>query len=132
MKTEFDLDTQTELALDFFKKGDLVLAKDLCYTNLSKNTSHAPSLNLLGIILFKEGFLEKSIENLKKAILNTTDKVKDYTFNLAKIYHASKQLQKAAETYQECCEYTTAADLFFFQNNLNHHFTILYKLNRRL
>ena len=65
---DLDLLAQSDKALEHFKKGEIFLAKDICYDNLEKNAHHSPTLNLLGIILFKEGNSDKGIEHLKNAI----------------------------------------------------------------
>lgn len=115
---DMNLNTQADFALEYFKKNDVFKAKEICQSNLSKNPKHPSSLNLLGIILFKEGNTKEAIEALKNAILYSNDKSKDYSFNLAKIYHVLKQYELAANTYRNCGYYGQAADLFFIQKKI--------------
>lgn len=99
------LDSQFQIALEHFQKGEVEKAEELCLQILEIDANHAETLNLMGGVAFKKGAIEEAISFIQKAIEQNPDKAPIYSHNLALAYTvlgnipaASSILKTAAET----------------------------------
>lgn len=97
--TPADADLQVEASIAWFRRGDAQKATELVRAVLAEHPDNARAHNVLGRIDIFKGDLERSIEELKKAVALQDDF--ETSFFLGVAYLKAKKLPEAAAWFSE-------------------------------
>lgn len=96
--------SEFRLALDYFQQGEIETARDISLGILQKNPQHSNTLNLMGVISWKQGELETAITLIEEAMRNHPEKSPIFAYNLAMIHTELGNISYAATIYKKTAE----------------------------
>lgn len=108
-------------ALEYFQKGEIERSEELCAKIFEKNPRHANTLNLMGIIFWRQGAAEKAIQSIQQAMEQFPEKAPIFAYNLALIHIDLGNIEVAADIY------ATAADAFYHRKEQEEMLNCLEK-----
>ena len=98
------------IGLVYLKKNDIPQATKALKSALQINPKQAYALNLMGVIEYNQGNVQKAVEYYTDAVLNKPDYANAH-YNLALVYDIFYQdIPKAVEHYQQYMELTKHQD----------------------
>ncbi len=117
------------IAVQYYQKGELSQAEQICFSILEQQPNQVEALQLLGIIACKTGLLEEGIARYQKVIALKPDLVETY-YNLGKALKQQGKFEEAIAHFQQAL--SKKAHFAEAEYNLGHTLQELGKLEEAI